>query len=688
MPTAPDPQAPRAPEAQTSHTPEAQQALPTTQSLTGQPNTAGRLLWRAVRRRRGRVAGSLTLMTLWQVCEAFVPIAIGIIVDVAIVPLDGRAMLLSLLGIAALFTVLSLGYRFGARLANTALHQEAHALRVEVAEVPLASGSVAARSNAGEILSLSSADADVTAQVFRQIAGGGSAIIGLVAVSVYLLATDVLVGLVVLVGVPLSLLLVALASRSISRHSTAQQEAIGLASRRAGDILAGLRVLSAGGGERWASAHYREASQRAGRAGVVTAERSGRLEAIGTLGTALVLALVLVVAGQRVLSGDLAIGTLVSVVGVAVFFQEPVRTITDMIGAFARSHGAARRIADFLAAVPTEDAGDEVPETAGLRITGLALVTPPAHDAGTPAERDGHVPLDAGVRRGGAPRLDLSLRLDGSSWLNLEVPPGRFLGLVVDDPAQAEAILQAVDGLGDQAGTVLIGGHPRSRLVPRLADHLVVAPHRVDLFAGTVRSNITLRHEGPGRPRPATHRAESTNEAPASIEASDRRVIEIDPAVLAAAGVTEIISHFTDGLEHRVDEGGRNLSGGQRQRLALARALHADPEVLVLHEPTSAVDAVTEFQIAQDVKSLRSGTATTAATTAGTTHAAANRTENGSGDGATRTGPRTTVVVTSSPAFLAVADTVVQVHRDGTTSTGTHHSLLETSDAYRMAVAR
>ncbi|MFC0247416.1 ABC transporter transmembrane domain-containing protein [Citricoccus parietis] len=615
-------------------------------------------------------------MTLWQVCEAFVPIAIGIIVDVAIVPLDGRAMLLSLLGIAALFTVLSLGYRFGARLANTALHQEAHALRVEVAEVPLASGAVAARSNAGEILSLSSADADVTAQVFRQIAGGGSAIIGLVAVSVYLLATDVMVGLVVLVGVPLSLLLVALASRSISRHSTAQQEAIGLASRRAGDILAGLRVLSAGGGERWASAHYREASQRAGRAGVVTAERSGRLEAIGALGTALVLALVLVVAGQRVLSGDLAIGTLVSVVGVAVFFQEPVRTITDMIGAFVRSHGAARRIADFLTAVPAEATGDEVPETAGLRITGLALVTPPGHDAGAPAERDGQVPLEAGVRHGGearpdrSARLDRPARLDPSPRLNLEVPPGRFLGLVVDDPAQAETILQAVDGLGDQAGTVLIGGHPRSRLVPRLADHLVVAPHRVDLFAGTVRSNITLHHEGPGRSHQTTHRAQATIGTP------DRGRVQIDPAVLAAAGVTEIISHFADGLEHRVDEGGRNLSGGQRQRLALARALHADPEVLVLHEPTSAVDAVTEFQIAQDVKSLRSGAA------------AGYRAENGSGSATTRTGPRTTVVVTSSPAFLAAADTVVQVHRDGTTSTGTHHSLLESSDDYRMAVAR
>ncbi|MEV4902684.1 ABC transporter ATP-binding protein [Citricoccus sp. NPDC055426] len=606
-------------------------ATGTPPATSAPPPTAGALLWRSLRRRKGRVAASLTLMTLWQVCEAFVPIAIGIIVDVAIVPLDGTAMILSLVGIGLLFAVLSLGYRFGSRLANTALQQEAHALRVEVAEVPLTSGAVAARSNAGEVLSLSSADADVTALVFRQIAAGGSAVIGLVAVSVYLLVTDVAVGLVVLVGVPLSLLLVALPSRSISRHSTVQQEAIGLASRRAGDILAGLRVLSAGGGERWASAHYREASQRAGRAGVVMAERSGRLEAIGALGTAVVLALVLLVAGQRVLSGELSLGALVSVVGVAVFFQEPVRTITAMVGTFARSHGAARRIAAFLNAVPAEQTGDQVPESAALRITGLTLgASPGAQSEYTESEYTDEE-HDGGAR----PKRD--------AHLDLDVPPGRFVALVVEDPAHAATMLEAVDGLGEQAGAVLIGGHPRSRLVPRLATHLVVAPHRVDLFSGTVRSNILLHHGDPELDR------------------------EVDPQVLAAAGVAEIIGHFTDGLDHRVDEGGRNLSGGQRQRIALARALHADPAVLVLHEPTSAVDAVTEYQIAQGVKSLRSSQP---------------------GGGARGNTVRTTVVVTSSPAFLAVADTVVHVRRDGTSTAGTHQSLSEGSEAYRTAVDR
>jgi len=564
---------------------------------TAPPATAGGLLRRAIRRRRGRVLGGLALMTLWQLCEALVPIAIGIIVDVAIVPLDAGALVVSLLGIGVLFTVLSVSYRVGARLSNTALHREAHDLRVEVAEVPLHSGPVAARANAGEVLSLSSADAEVAALVFRQIALVGSAAIGILGVSIYLLATDLAVGLVVIVGVPLSLLLVALPSRSISRHSTSQQEAIGLASRRAGDILAGLRVLSAGGGERWATEHYRDASRRAAAAGGVTAERSGRLEALGTLGMAVVLAAVVVVAGHRVLSGDLAIGALVSMVGVAVFFQEPVRTITVMVGVFARSHGAARRIAEFLNAVPPEPTGSEVPEDTGLSFSGPVLT-------GSGGDDDGR------------PRLDLHVR------------SGEFAALVVEEPAQAVAVMQALDGLGDGAAEVSLGGHPRSRLVPHLAEHLIVAPHRVDLFSGTVRSNIAMHH----------------------------RAADIRPEVLEASGAWEIVGHFPDGLDHRVDESGRNLSGGQRQRIALARALHADPAVLVLHDPTSAVDAVTEWEIAQAIRTLRAG--------------------------------RTTLVLTSSPAFLAVAETVVHVRRDGGTTIGTHHSLSRVSADYRTAVTR
>jgi len=127
----------------------------------------------------------------------------------------------------------------------------------------------------------------------------------------------------------------------------------------------------------------------------------------------------------------------------------------------------------------------------------------------------------------------------------------------------------------------------------------------------------------------------------------------------AAVWVTSA-SDALDALEHGMDgeleERGRALSGGQRQRVALARAILRDPEVLVLIEPTSAVDAHTEARIAERLVAHRAG--------------------------------RTTVLVTASPLLLDRADTVVLVEGGRVTATGRHHDLLRSHPAYRDVVLR
>lgn len=127
------------------------------------------LLRRAVRRRLGFLLPGVITMSLWQVCEALVPVAIGIVVDVAIIPLSLPMLLVSILGIALLFTVLSLGYRFGARLCNSAREHEAHALRVEITHAALTSANLPPDRASGEVLSIASADADTAAQSFAQL---------------------------------------------------------------------------------------------------------------------------------------------------------------------------------------------------------------------------------------------------------------------------------------------------------------------------------------------------------------------------------------------------------------------------------------------------------------------------------------------------------------------------------------
>ena len=125
---------------------------------------------------------------------------------------------------------------------------------------------------------------------------------------------------------------------------------------------------------------------------------------------------------------------------------------------------------------------------------------------------------------------------------------------------------------------------------------------------------------------------------------------------LDTASADDILDALVAGLDTDVAERGRSFSGGQRQRLVLARALAVDPEILVLVEPTSAVDAHTEARIAARLHGHRAG--------------------------------RTTVVTTSSPLMLDRAD-VVAFLRDGrVVATGTHAELLERDRTYRQVVTR
>lgn len=123
--------------------------------------------------------------------------------------------------------------------------------------------------------------------------------------------------------------------------------------------------------------------------------------------------------------------------------------------------------------------------------------------------------------------------------------------------------------------------------------------------------------------------------------------------VASAADVLDALEH---GLDGGLEERGRALSGGQRQRVSLARAILRDPEVLVLIEPTSAVDAHTEARIAERLVEHRRG--------------------------------RTTVVVTASPLLLDRADRVLLVEGGVVTTSGRHHDLLRSSPAYRDVVLR
>ncbi|WP_234317389.1 ABC transporter transmembrane domain-containing protein [Streptomyces sp. NRRL WC-3744] len=210
----------------------------------------------------------------------------------------------------------------------------------------------------------------------------------------------------------------------------------------------------------------------------------------------------------------------------------------------------------------------------------------------------------------------------------VRVAPGRLTALAAARPAEAAAV---VDRLGRYGPTDATWGGVRLDAVP-LTDvrrRVLVADNEADLFAGPLREVLAAAH-------------------PAD-EAALRRAVY-------AAAAEDVVRGLPDGLDSAVAGQGRSLSGGQRQRVRLARALLADPEVLLAVEPTSALDAHTEAAVADRLRAAREG--------------------------------RTTLVTTTSPLVLARADTVVFLADGKVVATGPHPCLLAEEPAYRALVAR
>lgn len=218
---------------------------------------------------------------------------------------------------------------------------------------------------------------------------------------------------------------------------------------------------------------------------------------------------------------------------------------------------------------------------------------------------------------------DLSVNTDSGE---LRVAPGELVGVVGDQHASSQLIDRLDDAAYLDDDAVRIGGVPASELGPTGTRRIMlVARHDEAIFADSVIDNVRG-----GRP----------------VDEKVRRAV-------AASTCDQVADMLPDGLDSLVGERGSALSGGQRQRVMLARALSADPPILVLHDPTTAVDAVTEARIAEGLADCRAG--------------------------------RSTLVVTTSPALLAVCDRVVHL-TDGGPVIGDHTTLLQEDSAYRERV--
>ncbi|MEU0222034.1 ABC transporter ATP-binding protein [Streptomyces sp. NPDC006265] len=562
---------------------------------TQRPRHGAAILRTALRRNIGAMAWGTLLMGLYQAGETAFPIALGMIVEHTM--RGGRslqALAVSIGALAVIITTVSLSWRFGMRILQKANTTEAHRWRVKVAACGLQPVARDVDLKSGEVLTIATEDADQTADIIEVVPLLISSLVAVLVAAVALGLADVRLGLLVIVGTVAILSILSVMSKRIGSSTQEQQARVARAGAKVADLITGLRPLHGFGGNHAAFRSYRKVSTEAKHQSITVAKVNGAYAGTALALNAVLAGAVTLMAGWLAFEGRITIGELVMAVGLAQFIMEPLKLFSEMPKYVMIARASAERMALVLSAPPVMTPGSERPSEGG------------------------DLEIDC-VRHGALTNLKFQVRA------------GEFVAIASYQPraaADLAAVLAVRVPPAAYEGTVRIGDKDLADLsVEAVREHLLVNPYDGEIFAGTLRTNIDP-------------------------SGTSRTV----PEAVEASMLTDVVALHREGLDYGVRDRGANLSGGQRQRLSLARALAADTDILVLHDPTTAVDALTEQLVARNVAKLRRG--------------------------------RTTIVITSSPAFLDAADRVL-ILDDGTiTAEDTHRNLLARDQDYFSAVAR
>ncbi|MFE2060839.1 ABC transporter transmembrane domain-containing protein [Streptomyces sp. NPDC059467] len=553
-----------------------------------------RFLWWLGRNQLGGQLKALAWGLLHFVSVSALPFCVGLAVQ-AVVDRSGTRLALTGGLLVLCGTAIAVGDTFLHRAAVTNWITAAARVQQLLARQATRLGSALTRRvAAGEVVAVSTGDVEKIGWFVEAVSRFTAAAVTVVLVGVGLLFYQPALGWVVAAGLPLVALAVLPLLPRATRRADFQRTKAGRATELASDTVAGLRVLRGIGGEDLFLDRYRRASQEVRHAAVRSARMWSLISAIQVLVPGLLLIVVVWHGVQLARQGRVTVGELVTVYSAVMILNYPLQHFTEIAMAYSFSRPSAKRAARVLSLERATDTG------------GSRADTVPAGDLYDPAT-------------------------------GLLAPTGRLTAVVCGDPDAAGDLAERLGGHPAEAGTsVLLGGVPLDEL-PLAAARTAVLVQDKDpvLLSGSLRELLDVPASGAVRAEDALAAAQCTDVLDALVQGS------LD---------------VTDPMDARITERGRSLSGGQRQRLALARSLITDPGVLVLDEPTSAVDSHTEARIAEGIREVRSG--------------------------------RTTVVFTSSPLLLDRADRVVLVHEGEVVAVGVHRELVRTEARYRAVVTR
>ena len=412
-----------------------------------------------------------------------------------------------------------------------------------------------------------------------------------------------ILSLSVLTFVPLIVLAGAYFGRRLRLMSEDLQDRLAAANAVAEESIASIRVVKWFNSEGALSGEYDRAVIDAYEA----ARRRARVRAIFvpmiTFAGFATIAVVLWLGGRLVASGSLSAGDLVAFLLYTLTIAGAIGSFTGLYGDVQQAIGASGRVFQLLGEQPESTIGEvDLPGRIG-------------------SVRFQHVEFSYEGR-------EATVLHD----IDLEIPPGETLALVGPSGAGKSTIVQLIPRFYDVgSGTVEVDGvDVRSYPVHDLRARMAAVPQEVHLFSGTIAENLRI----------------------AKPDATDEELVE----ACTVANAHRFITEFPDRYDSIVGERGVKLSGGQRQRIAIARAVLADPEILILDEATSSLDAESEALVQEALGRLMAG--------------------------------RTTVVVAHRLSTVIDADRLVVIDGGRIVERGAHHDLISSDGLYARLYAK
>jgi ABC-type multidrug transport system fused ATPase/permease subunit len=417
--------------------------------------------------------------------------------------------------------------------------------------------------------------------------------------AIILFILDWRLALATLAVFPLMSIATAIFRRRSSRAYRRVRERLGTVTATLAEDIAGMRVVQSFARERRNAERFRDVNDHYRAANRETVVLNGLYFPFVDFLSSAAMAVVLGYGGYRVIQGDIEVGTLFAFIGYLANFFDPVQQLSQLYNTFLSAVAALDKIIDVM---------DEEPE---VRDRPGAVELP---------RIDGHVRFEnVHFGYGDGPEV-----LHG---INLDVPPGTTVALVGHTGAGKSTMAKLLARFYEpRSGRITLDEHDLQDVTQEsLRRQLGIVPQEGFLFAGSVHENIAF-----GRS-----------------EASEEEIV----AAAQAVGAHEFISELEDGYATEVQERGSRLSLGQRQLVAFARALLADPRILVLDEATSSVDIGTERRIELALRRLLAG--------------------------------RTAFIIAHRLSTIRRADVIVVIEEGRIVEHGSHEELVERGGRYR-----